>query len=440
MSSNNYKDAGPEHIESLSETQRHRLLHSKTFCMLPWMHLHARPNGSAYPCCVGNWNHPVGNLKQKTMREIWNDTDMREMRQAMLNDKPCKQCTTCYEHEAAGSISMRNNANVTFEKHSSIVDQTLPDGTAPDMKLYYWDIRFSNICNLKCRSCDVVFSSRWYDDTIKLWPDQSNTTLRVQFPGKYEDDMWEQIQEHIAFVEQIYFAGGEPLIMKEHNKLLKLLIANNNTQVKLIYTTNFSELRYKQENVLDLWKHFPNITVYASLDDMGHRGELIRHGLDWKTIEQNIIELKQLCPHIYFIVHPTLSILNVWNICNFHRRMIEQGFINARDLKINILIEPEEYRIDILPLVVKQELQQEFLKHIEWLKSVDGVQPALNVFEQRALNGFESAINFMMGKDNSHLIKQFWETTSALDQLRGENTLATIPELHKISLEQCLDY
>ena len=425
MSIDSYKDT---HWEGISETQRHRLLHSKTFCMLPWIHLQVRPDGNAYPCCVGNSEQPLGNLKQKTMREIWNDTDIREMRQAMLNDKSCKQCTTCYEHEAAGGISMRNNANKTFRRHSSLVDQTLPDGTVPIMKLYYWDIRFSNICNLKCRSCDVVFSSRWYEDTIKLWPYQSNTALRVQFPGKHKDDLWEQIQEHIAFVEQIYFAGGEPLIMEEHNKLLKLLIANDNTQVKLIYTTNLSELRYKQENVLDLWKHFPNISVYASLDDMDSRGELIRYGLDWKTIEQNIQELKQLCPHINFMIHPTLSVLNVWNICNFHRRMVEQDFIDAGDLQINILINPDEYRIDILPPAVKQELQQEFLKHIEWLKSVDSLQ--------RALNGFESAINFMMEKDNSHLIKKFWETTSALDQIRGENTLATIPELNKISLKR----
>lgn len=429
MSSNNYKDAMPENIpwESLSEIQQHRLVHSKTFCMLPWTHLHARPDGIALPCCMADQKSPLGNLKQKTMREIWNDTDMREMRQAMLNDKPCKQCGNCYELETAGNFSLRNSVNKTFGYHTDVVDQTLPDGSLPDMKLYYWDIRFSNICNLKCRSCDVLFSSRWYDDNIRLWPNRANIQ-RIQFPGKHKDDLWQQIQEHVTFVEQIYFAGGEPLVMEEHNKLLKLLIANGNTRVKLIYSTSLSELRYKQESVLELWKHFPRIFVLASLDDIGSRGELIRFGSNWKKIEQNILELKQQCPHIDLVVQPTISVLNVWNICNFHRYLVEQKFINPEDLQFNILTYPDKYRIDILPIEVKQELQQEFLKHIEWLKKVDSFQ--------RALNGFESAINFMMEKDNSHLIKEFWETTFALDQLREENTLVTIPELHKISLNQ----
>lgn len=425
MSSNSYKDQLPYHIswESLTEVQQHRLLHSKSFCILPWIHLQVRPDGNAYPCCTGNASYPLGSLKQKTMREIWNDTDMREMRQAMLHDKPCKQCNNCYELENTGIVSMRQSSNKSYALHLDLVDQTLPDGSLPVMNLHYWDIRFSNICNLKCRTCDVVFSSRWYEDDIKLYPDKSNAT-RVHFPGKYKDDMWEQIQEHIGCVEEIYFAGGEPMVMEEHSKLLKLLIEKGNTRVRLFYNTNLTELRYKQESVLDLWKHFPTVTVFASLDDMSSKGELIRYGTDWKQVEQNIRELKQECTHVVFVIQPTLSVLNVWNICNFHRYMVEQKFINPEDLHVNILTNPDEYRIDILPRAVKQELQQEFLKHIEWLKSVDSLQ--------RALNGFESAINFMMEKDNSHLIKKFWETSSALDQIRGENTLVTIPELSKL--------
>jgi len=97
LSRYNWKDRIPSYInlDRLTEQQQHRLMHSDSFCMLPWIHLHAWPDGRAYPCCLGNASHPVGNFKEKSMREIWNDIDMREMRVNMLNDRSCRQCTDC---------------------------------------------------------------------------------------------------------------------------------------------------------------------------------------------------------------------------------------------------------------------------------------------------------------------------------------------------------
>ena len=106
---------------------------------------------------------------------------------------------------------------------------------------------------------------------------------------------------------------SEPLIMEEHNRILKLLIEKGNTQVRLIYNTNLTELKYKRESVLELWKHFPSVCVAASLDDMGERAAVIRSGTDWAQVEQNIRDLKRECPHIDFMISPTLSMMNIWN-------------------------------------------------------------------------------------------------------------------------------
>jgi len=424
LSSYNWKDRVPSYVslDQLTDLQKNRLMHSDNFCMLPWIHLHAWPDGRAYPCCLGNALHPVGNFKEKSMKEIWNDTDMREMRVNMLNDRPCRQCTDCYEQESAGFSSMRNNSNKNFGQHIDLVDETLPDGSLPDMKLHYWDVRFSNICNLKCRSCGSIFSSRWYDDDVRLWGKALRP--RVQFAGRHKEDVWEQMQDHIPHLDQIYFAGGEPLIMEEHNRILKLLIAKGNTNVRLIYNTNLTELKFKQENVLDLWKQFPKVCVAASLDDMGSRAEVIRSGTDWAQVEQNIRDLKRECPHIDFMISPTLSMMNIWNIVNFHRYMIDQGFIEPKDMNVNILQGPDGYRIDMLPLEIKERFCKQFKDHIEWLRDRDTIH--------RAIGGFEAAINFMMAQDNSKLLQEFWETVNDLDRVRDESLLAVVPELKEI--------
>jgi hypothetical protein len=236
-------------------------------------------------------------------------------------------------------------------------------------------VRFSNICNLKCRSCGSIFSSRWYDDDVKLWGKELRP--RVQFAGRHDEDVWEQMQEHIPHLRQIYFAGGEPLIMEEHARILKMLIEKGNTGLALVYNTNLTELKFKKESVLDLWKHFPDICVAASLDDMGDRAGIIRSGTDWAQVEQNIRDLKQECPHIDFMISPTLSIMNIWNFTRFNRYMVDNNFIKAQDFNLNILQGPDNYRIDMLPMDLKLKFKAEFEAHIAWLEPQDGIQRAV---------------------------------------------------------------
>ena len=85
--------------ENLSDNEDYLLNKSKYFCMLPWTHLHAFPNGEAYPCCLSEHKLPIGSLKKNSLKELWNSNDMKEMRQNMMNESPCKQCVKCYEQE-----------------------------------------------------------------------------------------------------------------------------------------------------------------------------------------------------------------------------------------------------------------------------------------------------------------------------------------------------
>ena len=113
------------HREDLTEDQWRKLTESETFCMLPWMHLHAFPDGRAYPCCLSDYWHPVGDLRKHTMEEVWNQDKYKTMRVNMLQDKPCVECTKCYEQEQHGAFSMRNDANRNYGHHIGEVDATI---------------------------------------------------------------------------------------------------------------------------------------------------------------------------------------------------------------------------------------------------------------------------------------------------------------------------
>ena len=83
--------------------------------------------------------------------------------------KKCKECVKCYEQEANGWTSMRKSANKHFGHHVKEINNTKEDGSFDKVNMIYWDIRFSNLCNLSCRYCGTYFSSNWYDDQVALF-------------------------------------------------------------------------------------------------------------------------------------------------------------------------------------------------------------------------------------------------------------------------------
>jgi MoaA/NifB/PqqE/SkfB family radical SAM enzyme len=353
----------------------------------------------------------VGSTRESTIQEIWDGAPMQEVRRKMLSGETVKGCTRCYEQEDSGFFSMRMSANKHFGHHIA-----LTDNPNPPMKLIYWDIRFSNLCNLRCRSCGHIFSSNWYDDQIKLvGQNYKKHNERINFAGRSEDDIWNQLEPQIDNLEQVYFAGGEPLIMEEHYRLLNELIKRGRTDVRLIYNTNFSQLTYKKTNVLELWREFDSVSVGASLDGSGVRGEYIRKGTNWSQVEKNREEMLKICPRVDFYISPTLSIMNALHIPDFHRDWVDKGFIKPQDLMLNLLQDPEFYRIDMLPQELKIKVKEKFEEHLRWLVPKDKLN--------RATVGFNSAIKFMMSTDNTHLLPKFIERTNKLDKIRNENIL-----------------
>jgi organic radical activating enzyme len=409
-------------INQLSEREKFLLVDSEKFCMYPWVHLHAWPTGQAFPCCMSESTGQVGNLRNNTISEIWNDIPMKQLRVNMLSEKSSNACTRCYEQETSGFFSGRKSANKHYGHLINRAAETKDDGTSDRFEMTYWDIRFSNLCNLKCRSCGHIFSSQWYQDQAKLaGGDWKNTHKVLNYAGRTETDVWEQLLPHIDYVEQIYFAGGEPLLMEEHYQILDELVRRERFDVRLIYNTNFTHTDLKGKSVFEYWKLFDSVAVGASLDGSGKHAEYIRKGTDWKQVEQNRIEMLQVCPQVDFYISPTLSIMNAWHLPDFHRDWVDRGFIKPQDLNVNILQDPEHYRIDLAPMKYKQRLRIKYEEHLDWLRTKDKLN--------RATTGFESAINFMMATDNTHLIDTFWRKTHELDIIRSENISDIIPEL-----------
>jgi sulfatase maturation enzyme AslB (radical SAM superfamily) len=374
-------------------------------------------------CCDSPWETNIGDLRENSLREVWNSPAMRQVRLNMLQGKHCKECVRCYEKEKYGHDSLRVRSNRDWlEPHWDKVAKTNPDGSLDDLHIVYLDFRFSNVCNLRCRYCGPELSSNWFQDAVKSSFNQTPTESVIQIRKDVEGFM-EEFETMLPHIEQIYWAGGEPIIMDEHWHIMNRLVELGKTDIRIFYNTNFTKLKYKQHNVIDLWKNFKHISVGASLDAEGARGEYQRKGTDWNDVVANIEELRSRAPEIDFYVSATVSAYNAWHITDFHRSWVEKGYIKAGDWYVNVLLNNPRFRMSVLPQSIKEEIKYKWTKHLRWLEPQDHIG--------RATEGYRSAIKFL-DDDHTHLLDEFKKFNAEFDSLRDENFAETFPELKNI--------
>lgn len=388
------------------------------FCILPWIHLYVTPSNDVFPCCYGTMDQPVGNLLDNDLNDIVNSDGMKSMRRDMLAARPISQCRRCYKAEAAGFRSMRQNSNKKFHRYRDQCAATRDDGHLDDVALRYLDVRFSNICNLKCRFCWHGFSSSWYEDYRLLHPDYDQK--RILKAGRSDDHLWTQIAGHLDTVDDIYFAGGEPLLMQEHYRILQHLDAAGRYNVGLSYTTNLSVLHYKDLAVTDFWKKFNGVWVGISLDGFGKRGEYIRKGLDWDVFVTNLEKVRRECPDVVLRANLTINILNIFDLISIYNRFGTDDLFNDIRLTINFLDHPEAYCVQVLPAHVKAELSAEFLDYAD------------RVSRNEDRDNIRAIVAFMNASEKADLLPDFFAQTDRLDRLRGESIDEVIPEIGQL--------
>ena len=392
-------------------------------CILPWIHMHPWPNGKTMLCCDSPWETHIGDLRENSLQEVWNSERMKQVRLNMLQGKKCKECVRCYEKENYGHDSLRTRSNRDWlAKHWDKVEKTNADGSLDDLHIVYLDFLFSNVCNLRCRYCGPELSSNWFADAVKSSYNITPTEQVIQI-RKDVDGFMDEFEPMLEHIEQIYWAGGEPIIMDEHWAIMNKLVDMGKTDIRIFYNTNFTKLNYKKFDVLDLWKNFDNISIGASLDAEGARGEYQRKGTNWEDIVNNIKRLRTEAPNIDFYVSATVSAYNAWHITDFHRNWVEAGFIKPGDWYVNVLLNNQRFRMSVLPTEFKEKIKNKWQRHLAWLEPLDHIG--------RATEGYKSAIKFL-DDDHTELWEEFKNFNIEFDKLRDETFEDVFPELAEL--------
>jgi hypothetical protein len=349
---------------------------------------------------------------------------MKNLRKQMIAGEEPKICATCFDREKVTGESGRIHQNREFSKIIEIIPEiTEPDGTCKTMELKYWDFRFSNLCNFKCRSCGPRYSSAWVPDAKKLGYTDQEKVWNIENVDQQTN--FDFLKEQVQHVQKIYFAGGEPLLMPEHWQTLDMLVANNRFDVKLSYNTNLSSLTYGKKNVLDYWRQWERgkLEVWPSIDEIGNRAELIRSGTVWTKVEENLKELTKLDN---VIIRPgmTIGAWNVFRLPEIINYLISIGVICAKhrhqNFFINLLQFPAHYHVSVLPDEFRNE-------------TIDKLKTFIVSHNKKYNTTIDHAFTYIIHElEKPHdpvAAKKFLHVSKQVDDVRNENIFEVIPEL-----------
>ena len=440
---------------------------SCTFCVLPWIHLATRPNGDMRLCCTANASgagvdHEVGlvkmedgkpaNFARNTPLEAFNNDYMKSVRKTMLKGEIPASCTGCFNEEAQGIVSKRIWETATWMKDEGVdveelIAQTNEDGTVPE-KLQYLDLRLGHTCNIKCVMCSPHDSSKWVADHKKLIPVLQDPEVkrqmqwdRKEFNNKWheKESFWKELYAQIPNLKQVYFAGGEPLMIKEHKMFIEEIIRQGyQDNVLLRYNSNGLLV---DEELIELWSKFRKVKFAVSVDASFERDDYIRFPGKFAEVERTLHMLDNTPDNIHVSMATAVQIFNIKHIPDFLKwkvnsnfKKMNVGLINGVTMggglvNAHLVHIPTFLNITILPEQDKQEVRERFAELKTWLWDNYTQDDEFWIHNPKGWRQWEGLLAHMDSADNSHLLPGFKEYVNKLDAIRRLDAAKVFPEL-----------
>jgi molybdenum cofactor biosynthesis enzyme MoaA len=343
-------------------------LSKQNVCLAPWINLHIQTTGEIKPCCAAK--EPF-----EKIQEGWNYTQystnkaLINLKQAQINNKPPEYCSGCSEKDWYEE----------FRKNSIHINNI------EECPVQSVDARWSNVCNLTCTYCSKNYSSSW--DAL-----EGQNSKSKKYPNEI-DSLFVFFEKNLANIKRVSLVGGEPLLMKENARLLKLLPLD----VKIDIITNLS-VDLKNNQVHRLLLERPMVSWNISMETLGDKFEFVRRGAFWdrqlENLQQLAIDTSDTTHSRYLL--STYCAYSATNLVELYE------FASSKNLKIKLstLSDPEVLNFFKWPDVIKEVS----LSQIDTImKNSDAYKLSLDQIEN--LNGIKEKLISSFGQTQVKIIE-----------------------------------
>lgn len=410
---------------------------SRTFCILPWLHLATLTDGSATLCCVAK-NESGLNLNNEGPERIWNSEYWKRSRRAMLNGDELDACQRCYDEEKHGYQSHRLVENLEWSQRLGAealqkrVSSTQSDGRLKDGFVSI-DLRLGNACNLQCVMCQPKESSKWLANARKLSAILKDRDLINEWKWKSEIEVekyewyrnpafWEGLRGFLPYITEIIVGGGEPMLIQEQAEFIKYCAESGEAgHIHLRYHTNATILC---EELLPHWTKFKVVELLLSIDGTSEINEYVRFPANWTKIESNMRIYDDLPDNVQLMVLSSVHALNMFYIPEFVRYLHVSDFKKAKfGAGFKRFFHPGivQWPNYLSPTVLPPELKKEITEKVACLQSELDIH----------FDKLEAVVRLMNSRDDRHLLPMLRDYCRGLDKVRGTSFETTFREIKK---------
>ena len=404
--------------------------------MHPFTGLATREDGAIKVCCR---SHPIGNIRDNTLEEIWNNDNIKRIRKQVLTDERPPECEPCFYLEDQGVESLRSRHVKGFIPEARVnlypnaLEQLGDDYTMP-FEIPTMELKLNNLCNLKCRMCHPGDSTSWTDwNEIKEFYKKENNIIydlvesndleNKPFLDKFQDDprWWADLEKLLPYFRRVEFAGGEPLMDPQHYRILDML-APYGDNIEIKYATNLSMLGKGDRTIWEYWPKFKSIAVNVSIDGIGDSYEYIRGNAKWTDLVANIKQI-QTIPNISRIVGAvTVQISNILVLDKIIEYFLNDIGIVFHTHRVSY---PNLLSAQVLPLDLK-ELAIKRLRAVSYrVPNFKYVKENPRLLEY-TLEQIQYNINYLESKDLSHLFHKSVDFNHRLDRSRKQKSFEEV--------------
>ncbi len=387
------------------------------FCPLPWNHLMFKNGDKVQACCE---THEAQFSPAKTIADTANDPIMRQLRLDLLDPdivpKICWKCETREKYQPSNSVRVFSSIQHPEWTPETAQAVTNKDGSVDNFRLEHLDIRWSNLCNYKCRFCGIQSSNLWLKEHKMLYGDYLEDHYDPK-TGISEYNMnWEDLKTHLPYITYIKLAGGEPTIMPGTYQLLEEMVRIGNKKCRIMLITNGTTIQYGKYNLLELLKNF-GVRIQISLEGMGKRHAWARSGKDdWHIIEKNIEKFEAYTKEFGWKInfHTGISWMNMYHLGDFILK-----YPNF-DFTFNIVQWPEEMSITNF---YKNDLEECSLYYEKLIEKAP--TPLASSHLSKVKKAIDESIRTT---DESIDLEKFKRVNNILDDNRKQNFAKAYPE------------
>jgi radical SAM protein with 4Fe4S-binding SPASM domain len=413
---------------------------SKTFCIMPFIHQNIKHEGKVGAC----WRYPdrIGDYRTQSLEEIWNSTETRELRRAVLNGERPVGCRSCWDFEDSGVTSTRQSCNETYQKVYNINFEEVISKVKEDYSMPYEprsiEIRFDNTCNLRCRHCSPTYSSQW--ETLAFKEPEVKQFFVKHGAGRLEKkhislpaESFEQFKFVIPHLQEVLIAGGEPLQQKRHWEMMDAMV-NDANHITLSYNSNLVSLGIGNYNALDFWPKFKKVILRVSIDGDNNTFSYFRTNGDINKVIKNVQELHNL-KNIELSLTTTISIYNISRLVDIIK------FVNAAGglFHTSIVQYPQPINPKVLPKHIKEKITADwkafklelddlkYWKHDQWLN-----EKLVATQKRRIIKFGNYAVDYMNSEDYSSVLEETSEYIKFMDKYNDTDFINVYPELAEL--------